>query len=588
MFLKKSTYSNGRTFLSVMQSYRDENGKPKHRTISKLGFVDELSSQYEDPIAYFTQQIKSGDFYSDELTIKHLSSCKIDSSSAPKSIGVFPIVQTYSDFNLSSIFNKYQAKHHFEYSLESVVKLLIFSRILSPASKLDTYNNKNRYFDSFDFSLKDMYRALDHLPNLKDEILSNIWENTLQEYRRDASTTYYDCTNYYFEISYNDEDLLDEFGNILEKGYRKKGPSKEHRKSPIIQMGLLMDKSGIPMSYDLFSGNESEKTSLRPIIKNTKKNFDVGRTIVVADRGLNTSDNTWFLSGKNDDDTHLDGYVYGQSVRVASKEFQDWIFNQEDYSIDPIDENGEIIYFKHKSRIVSKEIKLTRDGKRKNKVATYQKQMVYYSKKYADKQSKERQIAVEKSKDLINHPGKYNKATSYGCTKYISNIKFVKETGEIADTSNLTLDQNMIEEEAKFDGYYCIVTSEMKLSDIEIRNIYKGLWRIEETFKITKSNLHTRPLYVWTKKHIEAHFLTCFIALVIIRLLESKLEHKFSCTHIINSLANYNCTKIKGEYYMFNYYDECIQAFADLYQVSLDDQFKNISQIKKLFKSFNN
>ena len=585
MFLKKSKYSNGRTFLSIMQSYRDENGKPKHRTIEKIGFLDELESKYDDPISYFSNQIKNGDFYNDELIIKHLSTCKIDSSSKPKSVGVLPIAKVYNKFNLAGIFNKYQNKYDFKYSLESVLELLVFSRILKPASKFETYKNRSDYFDNYNFSLKDMYRALDHLPNLKQDILTEIWKNTSKDYNRDLSTTYYDCTNYYFEISYNDEDLIDEFGNILEKGYRKKGPSKEHRKSPIIQMGLLMDKSGIPLTYDLFAGNESEKTSLRPIINSAKKNFGAGRTIVVADRGLNTSDNTWFLAGKNDNNTHLDGYVYGQSVRAGSEEFKDWILDQKDYSIDKISEKGKTIYFKHKSRLFSKDITLTRDGKRKNKTNTYEKQMVYYSSKYAKKQQKERQIAIEKSKDLIKHPGKYNKATSYGCTKYISNINFVKDTGEIANINELTLNQKMIEEEAKFDGYYCIVTSEKELSDIQIRNIYKGLWKIEETFKITKSNLSTRPIYVWTKEHIESHFLTCFIALVIIRLLEVKLENKFSCKEIIKSLSSYNCSKVKGEYFMFNYYDDCIDAFANHYNVVLNDQFKTISQIKKILKN---
>lgn len=587
MFIKKSKYANGRTFLSVVQSYRGEDGQPKQRTISKLGYVDELETQYDDPIAYFTDKVKKDDYYSDELVIKHLSTCKIDDSSVSKNIGIFPVAQTYSEFDLTSIFDKYKSKYNFEYSLESVTKLLIFSRVLFPASKMDTYKNKNRFFETYDFSLKDMYRSLDHIPNLKDEILTSIWNNTSKTYKRDASTSYYDCTNYYFEISYNDEDLIDEEGNILEKGYRKKGPSKENRKSPIVQMGLLMDKSGIPMSYDIFPGNESEKTSLLPIIKNTKRNFEIGRTIVVADRGLNTSDNTWFLAGKNDDETNLDGYVYGQSVRMASQEFKDWILKQEDYSVDEIIDNGEPIYFKHKSRLTSKDIRLNRAGSRTNKTNQYQKQMVYFSQKYANKQIKERQIAIEKAKDLIRNPGKYNKATSYGCTKYINNIKFEKKTGEIITDNKLLLDENLIKEESKFDGYYCIVTSEVKLSDIEIRNIYKGLWKIEETFKITKSNLNTRPMFVWTRKHIEAHFLTCFIALVILRLLELKLDHKYSCKQIINSLSNYNCSRIKGEHYMFNYTDNCIKEFGKLYKVSVDDQFKTISQIKKFLKITN-
>ena len=159
-----------------------------------------------------------------------------------------------------------------------------------PGSKKETYDNKNIFFDDFNFSLKDMYRSLDYFNCYKDEILSLIWNQTKDKYQRDTSSVYYDCTNYYFEISYNDEDLIDEEGNILEKGYRKKGPSKEHRPEPIIGLGLLMDKNGIPLSYNLFPGNESEKTTLRPTLKQTKRNFGIERVITVADRGLNTSD----------------------------------------------------------------------------------------------------------------------------------------------------------------------------------------------------------------------------------------------------------------------------------------------------------
>ena len=168
------------------------------------------------------------------------------------------------------------------------MKLLIFSRVLYPASKNETYNNKDVFFENFNFSLKDLYRSLDYFNSLKDEVITCIWNNTKDAYNRNTSITYYDTTNYYFEISYNGEDLIDENGNILEKGVRKKGPSKEHRKTPIIGMGLLLDNKGIPLSYDLFPGNESEKLMMRPTLKKTKNKYGIERTIIVADRGQNT------------------------------------------------------------------------------------------------------------------------------------------------------------------------------------------------------------------------------------------------------------------------------------------------------------
>src|SRR5699024_6716317 len=205
------------------------------------------------------------------------------------------------ELQIDNFLSNEQKKLKMKYDLNKIFELLIFSRILFPASKNETFNNKDIFFEKFDFSLKDLYRSLDYFNSFRDDILRLIWDNTKDKYNRDTSISYYDTTNYYFEISYNDEDLIDENGTILEKGYRKKGPSKEHRKTPIISMGLLMDKIGIPLSYDLFPGNESEKLQMRPALKSTKAKYGIERTIIVADRGQNTSDNLVFIAGKNDD-----------------------------------------------------------------------------------------------------------------------------------------------------------------------------------------------------------------------------------------------------------------------------------------------
>ena len=494
-----------------------------------------------------------------------------------------------------------------KYSLDEIMKLLVFSRILFPASKNETFNNKDIFFENFDFSLKDLYRSLDYFESLKDDIIKRIWDSTKDKYQRDTSISYYDTTNYYFEISYNDEDLIDENGAVLEKGIRKKGPSKEHRKTPIIGMGLLMDKQGIPLSYDLFPGNESEKLMMRPTLNKTKSKFGIDRTIIVADRGQNTSDNLFFVAGKNDDEhTNHDGYVYGQSIVGADKEFKDWALDSVGFENDYIyddegnlvtykeainDENGKLlgyedkpVIFKHKSRVYAKTIQIERDNKRKNKIIIYQKQMVYYSKKYADKQKHERDLAIKKAEDLIKYPGKYTQATSYGCTKYINNIRFNEETGEIPTGLELSLKLDKIKEEEKYDGYYSIVTSEKNLTDKEIRDIYKGLWKIEESFKITKSNIETRPIYVWTKEHIEAHFLTCFISLVILRLMETKTERKYSTTSIIKSLKKYTSNNLEHDIYLQNYTDNIIDDLSKIYDIDLSRKYLFLSEIKKIIK----
>jgi transposase len=394
-------------------------------------------------------------------------------------------------------------------------------------------------------------------------------------------------TNYYFEVSYEDEDEYDDKGTLVNKGKKKRGPSKEHRKTPIVQMGLLMDSNGIPMAFNTFSGGESEKTSLLPTIRRTKRDFDLDRVIVVADRGLNTSDNTALLSGKNHDDMKgNDGYVYGQSVLGANREFKTWVLDQKGYLIDKeVDKNGETAAFKHKSRVFAKKIQLKNSaGKRTQRMEIYQKQMVYYSNKYAKKQKKDREKYIAKAKDLIANPGNYNRATSFGAASYVKNIKFLKETGEIPDGQALSLNFKKIEQEERYDGYYSIVTSEKHLSDAEIRNIYKGLWEIEESFKIMKSEFKARPVYVKTDEHVDAHFLICFVALVIMRVLEQILERKHTVKEIRNSLINYSCSYLEQNYYLFDYRDDVIKTVESVFGFDLSKKYMTQGEIKKILQ----
>lgn len=604
MFVKQNKSHKG-ILLTFTVGYR-ENGKVKHKNVETIGYLNDLKKQYEDPIAHFKKIAKErSNNEINEIIIKNLKSKTIEDDSNPKNLGYVILKKVYNELNISSILKKKQSSLNIQYSLEDIMELLVFSRILYPASKNETYDNKDVFFEKFDFSLKDMYRSLDYFEILKDEIVKSIWNSTKDAYDRDTSVTYYDTTNYYFEISYNDKDLIDENGNVLEKGFRKKGPSKENRKTPIIGMGLLMDKNGIPLSYDLFPGNESEKLMMRPSLKKTKSKFGINRTIIVADRGQNTSDNLVFIAGKNDDlHTNHDGYVYGQSIIGAEKEFKEWALNPTGFVNDYIynddgemvtfkepikNEKGKIlryedrpVIFKHKSRVCAKKVKVKKDNKRSVSYEIYQKQMVYYSKKYADRQKHERDLAIKKANDLIKNPGKYTQATSYGCTKYINNIRFNEETGEIPTGLELSLKTDKIEEEEKFDGYYSIVTSEKNLTDKEIRDIYKGLWKIEETFKITKSELETRPIYVWTKEHIEAHFLTCFISLVILRLIEYKTNNKYSISSIIDSLKKYTSSKLEHDIYLQNFTNDIIKELSLIYNIDLSRKYLTLSEINKI------
>ncbi len=590
MFLKKTRYKNGKTFLSIVEAYRDENGKPKQRLILKIGYLDDFTDKYDDPIAHFTDVAKNMTIDAKKESNVSLSidmNASIDDGYNLFNVGYLPFKYIYNELGINEFFINKQRNLDIEFSLSRNLQLLVFSRILFPSSKKSTFENRNRFFAPFNDGItKDsIYKSLDYFYHYKEEIEALIWKNTKDIYNRDISKSYYDCTNYYFEIEYNDDDIIDENGEIVEKGLRKRGPEKNHRPDPIVEMGLLMDASGIPLAYDLFPGNESEKLSLRPLLKKTKADFGIQRTIVVADRGLNTSDNIYFLAGKNDKKSHhMDGYVYGQSIRGADKKFKAWVLDGKDYKVDFINEDGKSIAFTHKSRTYAKEIKILRDGKREVKVNICQKQMVYFSFKYLMKQRKDRNKMIKKAEEMIRNPAAYTKATTYGAAGYVGNLEFDAKTGEIKTGKTLFIDREKIAEEEKYDGYYSIVTSEIELDDYEIRKIYRGLAKIEDTFKVTKSNFGARPVFVWTKEHIEGHFFTCFIALVIMRLLERKLSYKYTSEQIIDSTKKYNCINIDKNIYQFIYKDRIIDDISEIFNVNLNQKYERREKIKKLLK----
>lgn len=388
----------------------------------------------------------------------------------------------------------------------------------------------------------------------------------------------------------DDGSPVDKKGNPTEARYRKRGPEKNHRPDPIVEMGLLMDKNGIPLAFDLFPGNESEKLHMRPIINRVKNEFHSGRVIFVADRGLNTSDNIYFLNGDNKADYNpRDGYVYGQSVRGADAEFKAWVLKQ-DYKTEKLkDDDGKEIRFIHKSRIHPKTIhvNVTVPGQKKKKkkdVSIDQKQMAYYSEKYARKQKHDRDIMVARAKDLIAHPKKYDRITAAGSGSYVQNIAFDKSTGEIIEDRELILDTEKIAEEEKYDGYYSIVTSELKMSDHEMRETYRGLARIEETFKISKTEFESRPVYVRINEHIEGHFTTCFTALVLIRLLQTKLGSRYPIGKTIEALRKYNCTQIDTTLYQFVYYDEIMEECGKIFHLELNNKYRTREQIRRMLK----
>lgn len=590
MYVRKNVGSKGRIYLSLVHGYRDVNGIPRQKLIENLGYIDELEKLYDDPIAHFKEVAKQKTLEFEEerkIEFEISKNNKLETNvKYRKNVGYAVLKKIYNELNIGNFFQGKQRKIDAKYNLNSIFSLLIFNRILQPSSKKNAFETKDTFFEKFDFELPDIYRALTFFNKYSLELQQYLNEQVEKNYGRDKSLAYYDVTNYYFEIPYDDEDIIEE-GKIVKKGSRKKGPSKEHRPNPIRQMGLLMDSRNFPMAFNTFSGGESEKTSLLPTIRRVKKDFNIERVVTVADRGLNTSDNTYLMAGKNDNKCkHNDGYVYGQSVLGGDKEFKNFVLNQSGYvSESRIDKHNKLYDFKCKSRVFAKQITVKdENGKRCLVDTTYQKQVVYWSSKYATKQKKERDLVIAKAKDLIANPRKYNRATSIGAAGYINNIKFIKETGEIPDGLELSLKLDKIKEEEKYDGYYSIVTSELNLSDNEIIKIYSGLWEIEESFRIIKSEFKARPVYVSTEEHIDAHFLICFVSLLIFRILEYKLENKFTTRQIRDSLIELSCSHLTENCYLFDFRNEVIEEIEKIFNVDFSNKIVKKSEIKKILQ----
>lgn len=562
MFLRKEKRKD-RVYLSIVHGYREEGTrKAKQKTIKTLGYLDVLEKEYEDPIAFFTQLAED---MTQEYNRQHKPvSIEIHpdqqlstGTDLLKNFGYAALSHVYHELELNTFFQIKQRSLNIEFNLNSAAKLLCYGRIIFPSSKKSTFEQKHRLFDRTEFSLDDLYRTLTYLSKYDAALQKWLHEKISEKYGRDTSVLYYDVTNYYFEIDEADD-------------LRKKGVSKEHSPDPIVQMGLFIDNKGLPVSYDLFPGNANDVTTLRPALKKAKEQLDAGKVIVVADKGINSGDNLYYtLSGKN-------GYVVSMSIKGADKEIKEFVLDEEGYVFTGDD-------YKRKSRLCPRKINVTMSSGKKKKISVDEKQVVFYSEKYAKRAKAERAATLIKAKDLIASPGKYNRSTSYGAAKYVQHICYDSQTGEILEgESLLSLNEELIKEEEKFDGYYMIVTSEMEKSDDEIINIYRGLWRIEESFKITKSSLTARPVFVSTEDHIRAHFLTCFVALTLTRILEMKINRKYCVNQIVESLRKSNYAHLEQNYYMLSYFDDVLKEIGAVTGIDFSKKYRTLSEIKKI------
>jgi len=572
MYLKKSyRKESGRTYLVIAQKYRHpKTNVSTDRTVKSLGYLDELRKKHDDPVAHFkkvARRMTGEENARKKLTLKINMDEKLPKDKeGRKNLGYAAILNIYHELGLDDFF-KNRARHEsFKYNTNSIMILLVISRLLSPGSKKKAFEEKGRYYERFNFSLADIYRALSHYAKLAKRFQRYLNGKVKDKYRRNTKTIYYDVTNFYFEIDKADR-------------LRKYGRSKERRHNPLVQMGLAMDADGIPIHYKLFPGNKLDKETFRSVIGEVRMNYNTGRIVVVADMGIITGDNIYYLTGGK----NMNGYVFSFSVRGATDAFKDYLFDSRGYA----GANGRPAEpdatFKIKSRRIARDINVSMKSGKTAKKTVYEKQVVFWAKKYADKAAAERQEVVKKAMELVADPNKYNRAVNYGAAKYVKNVEFNDKTGEIFKSKKSPcFDFDKLAEEEKYDGYYAIVTSELKMSDGKIIDTYRGLWEIEETFKVAKGAIEARPVYVSREDRIGAHFLICFIALVIIRLIGKKTNRKYSVEKIISCLNGISCSNEQDNLYLFDYRSEISDTIGNALGIDFTRKRLRLGEIKNI------
>jgi transposase len=343
-------------------------------------------------------------------------------------------------------------------------------------------------------------------------------------------------------------------------------------------MGLAMDADGIPICYRLFEGNKLDKETFRSVIGEVRRKYGTGRIVVVADMGIITGDNIYYLTGGK----NYNGYVFSFSVRGGRDAFKEYVLDDRGYVGPDGKPAAEYASFKVKSRVIARDINVSTKSGGKKKKTVYEKQVVFWSRKYADKTAAERQKLAEKAAELARNPAKYSRATSYGAARYVADVQFDKDTGEILKARKPSLDLEKLAQDEKYDGYYAIVTSELDMADTNIIDTYRGLWEIEDTFKVTKSTIEARPVYVSRQDRIGAHFLTCFIALVIIRLIGKKTGGKYSPEKIIECLNNISCSNEQDNLYLFDYRSKVSDAIGDALGIDFTRKRLRRAEIKNI------
>lgn len=461
--------------------------------------------------------------------------------------GYLFLQQIYHELGLDKICIAIKAKHGFNYNLNSILSRLIYTRILFPASKLSSYKDSKCFIEQPDFDLHQIYRALSVLASESEYIQSRLFKNSMQISKRKTEVIYYDCTNFYFEIEESEDD-------------KQYGVSKENRPLPIVEMGLFMDREGIPLAFCINPGNRNEQQSLIPLEKTLMEKFDVSQFIVCTDAGLSSASNRVFNNYSKNDGTR--DFITTQSVKKLKKSYKEWALSdngwylygensRKSYCLSSLDEDADYNKIFYKKRWIKESVNVTIDGVTK-KVELEQQLIVTYSIKYRNYLRSVRTNQIERALKAVESGSKVMEKKKQNDPRRFIKADHSTKEGEIADKTVYYIDEKTIEKEEMFDGFYAVCTSLDDDPELIVK-VNQRRWEIEECFRIMKSEFQARPVYLKRKERIIAHFITCFIALIVYRYLEKKLDNRYTCTELIDTLKEMNFIKYEGKGYQPTY-----------------------------------
>ena len=562
-FLKKSNYKKG-TYLQIYESFYDPERKGgAHRSYKALGYVHELQAKgIEDPVAFYQEEVIK---LNQKLNAakKANRTRQISDDSPEKLLGYFPLKNINDRLSVKKYIDFMQTATDFRFNVFDMMSSLVYARLVHPCSKAKTYEEViPKLFDTYDYSLNQLYDGLEYIGCEYEKIIEIYNHQIGQMYSFHTSHTYFDCTNFYFEIDREDD-------------FRRKGPSKENQKDPIVGMGLLLDANQIPMGMKLYPGNESEKPILRNIIDDLKKRNSIsGKTIQVADKGLNCAENIIHALKSGD------GYIFSKSVKLMPETEVTWVLLDNDYR-DVVDKNGNLLY-RIKECVDNFTYAITDSEGKKRKVQLPEKRVATFNPKLAEKQTLEIKKQVEKAISLKTAKAK---KSEYGdCAKYVTFITTDKKGNETDGAVKAVLNEDVINKSLKLAGYNLLVSSETKMSATEIYSAYHNLWRIEESFRIMKSQLDARPVYLQKEDTITGHFLICYLAVLLTRLLQFKvLKNEYCSEELFDFIHDFRIAKISDRKYInLTRATTFIKEFASLVGLPLTSYFLSDGDIKKM------